>query len=159
MAKKNVSTAESNRSVGSKYLEILLYLGSASPVERDSYLAECGPAVALALREWLARKEAIGELRKIKAPPALPNSVQRELIVLDFKEYALIEALDMLREMAVAGEINGLIFAAKYTKPGERRHFFGAEGRYQGNIDEALGVATQLQMNIAKQAATQWTTE
>ena len=154
MAKKNVSTAESNRSPAIKYFEVLVYLGSASPAEKESYLAECTPAVALALREWLAKKETgYGEPRKIKAPPALPNSVQRELIVLDFKEYALIEALDMLREMAVAGEINGLIFAAKYTKPGNRRHFFGAEGRYQGNIDEALGVATQLQMDIAKQAA------
>ncbi len=79
---------------------------------------------------------------------------QRELILLDFTEYDLIKALDELREMAVAGEINGLIFAAKYTNPGKHRHFFGAEGRYQGNIDEALGVATQLQMDIAKQAAT-----
>lgn len=55
--------------------------------------------------------------------------------------------------MVEAGEINGLLFAAKYTNPGEQRHFFGASGRYAENIDEALGVATQLQMDIARQGA------
>lgn len=159
MAKKNVSTAESNRGLPSKDVEgfaRLEYFDSLPPADKEAYLAECDPVMALALREWLASKETgVGEPRKIKAPSARPNSVRRQLIVLDFKEYALIEALDMLREMAVAGEINGLIFAAKYTKPGKRRHFFGAEGRYQDNIDEALGVATQLQMDIAKQVASE----
>lgn len=157
MAKKNGSTAQSSRGLPSKDVEgfaRLEYFYSLPPAEKESYLEECDPVIALALREWLISKETgIGELGKIKALPARPNSVRRELILLDFKEYALIEALNMLREMAVAGEINGLIFAAKYTKPGIQRHFFGAEGRYQGNIDEALGVATQLQMDLARQAA------
>lgn len=77
----------------------------------------------------------------------------RELILLDFKPYDILNDLDLLREMVESGEINGLMFAAKYTNPGKQRHFFGASGRYSGNIDEALGVATQLQMDLARQAA------
>lgn len=82
-----------------------------------------------------------------------PKKATAELILLDFTYYDLIKQLDELRAMAAAGEINGLLFAAKYTAPGKRRHFFGASGRYEENIDEALGVATQLQLDVAHQAA------
>jgi hypothetical protein len=81
-----------------------------------------------------------------------PKKANTKLILLDFTHYDLIEQLDELRAMAAAGEINGLLFAAKYTTPGERRHFFGASGRCAENIDEALGVATQLQLDVARQA-------
>ncbi|MHB1091539.1 hypothetical protein [Thiobacillus sp.] len=77
----------------------------------------------------------------------------RELILLDFKPYDILDDLERLRAMVESGEINGLMFAAKYTKPGKQRHFFGASGRCAENIDEALGVATQLQMDLARQAA------
>ena len=82
-----------------------------------------------------------------------PNELTRELIKLDFTYYDVIEELEKLRDLAVSGQINGLVFAARYANPGQRRNLFGASGRYQENMDEALGVATQLQLYIAKHAA------
>lgn len=94
---------------------------------------------------WTA---GVGEPRKTKAPPAHPNSVRRELILLDFKPYDILEDLERLREMVESGEINGLLFAAKYTKPGKHRNFFGASGRYSENIEEAFGAAAMLQREL-----------
>jgi hypothetical protein len=76
--------------------------------------------------------------------------LRRKLILLDFKPYGILEELERLREMVEAGEINGLLFAAKYTKPGKHRHFFGASGRYSENIDEAIGAAVLLQNKLAQ---------
>lgn len=96
----------------------------------------------------------------MKAKPILPPALSRaeikkpsaDLILLDFTPYDLIQTLEQLHEMAVAGQINGLVLAAKYSNPGERRHLFMAAGRLSENPDEALGVASLLQAEMAARA-------
>lgn len=154
MAKKNVSTPQSSRGLPSKDVEgfaRLEYFYSLPPPEREAYLAECDPVIALALREWLVSKETgVGELGKIKAPPARSNSVRRELIVLDFKEYGVEEQLAVLLDMAKRGEINGLIFSARMAHNGDEPYLFGSSGRLLNNQAEAIGAAVLLQNKIAQ---------
>jgi hypothetical protein len=140
MAKKNGSTPQDHR----QGMAMLNYFESLTPAAKEAYIAECEPHLAAALRKWLADKPSSGNMAKaIKPQPA------KELIVLDFKPYDILADLEQLREMVEAGEINGLLFAAKYTKPGKQRHFFGASGRYSENVDEALAAAVRLQNKIA----------
>jgi hypothetical protein len=141
MGTKNVSTVKGNRGKDIEGFARLEHFHSLSPVEREAYLAECDPVLRLALREWLASKETgVGELGKVKAPPARP--MRRELILLDFTPHDVISALDELREMVLAGKVTGLVFAASVR--GEK-HMFGASGSLRDNPAEALGAATKLQ--------------
>ena len=144
MANRNGSTASKD----AKGFARFEYFYSLTPPERETYLVELDdPVMAMALTEWLVSKETgIGEAGKIKAPPER----NRDLILLDFKPHAILEQLEQLREMVEAGEINGLIFAAKYTKPGKHRHIFGTSGRYSENTDEAIGAAVMLQTTLAQ---------
>lgn len=149
MAKKNGSTAQSNRGKDVEGLARLEYLYSLQPPEREAYLAECDPVIALALREWLVSKETgVGELGKIKALPARSNSVRRGLIVLDFKEYGVEEQLAVLLDMAKRGEINGLIFSARMAHNGGEPYLFGKSGRLHYNQAEAIGAAVLLQNKL-----------
>lgn len=123
MAKKNGSTPKSNPglpSEASEFISEVIEAFNSRPAEEQHSF----------LAKYAARK--------------------RELILLDFKPYDILDDLEGLRAMVESGEINGLIFAAKYTNPGEQRHFFGASGRYAENADEALGAAVMLQNKLAK---------
>ncbi|HBU29915.1 MAG TPA: hypothetical protein DEB56_10250 [Thiobacillus sp.] len=141
MAKRNGSTPQDHH----QGMAMLNYFESLTPDEKQVYIAECEPHLAAALRKWLVDRPTSGNRAKeIKPKPA------KELIVLDFKPYDILDDLDRLRAMVEAGEISGLVFAAKYTKPGERRHFFGASGRYAENIDEALGATAMLQRDLMR---------
>jgi hypothetical protein len=152
MAKKNGSTAQSNRGLPSKDAEgfaRLEYLDSLTSPEQETYLAKCDPVLRLALREWLVSKQTgIGEAGKIKVPPERP--MRRELITLDFHEHGIEAKLLELLDMAKRGEINGLIFSARMTHQGGEPYLFGCEGRLLDNQAEAIGAAVLLQNNLAQ---------
>ena len=99
----------------------------------------------MAVKDSSTRKEIASRATK-------PKELTRELIMLDFTEYTLIELLGELRDLAASGQINGLIFSARYSNPAKGRNLSGAAGRYVHNTDEALGAATLLQWSIAKLA-------
>lgn len=86
-----------------------------------------------------------------KFTPAAPsNPRKRELIKLDFHEHGIESMLADLMEMAKAGTINGLIFAARMTHKGDEPYLFGCEGRLLDNQAEAIGAAVMLQNKLAK---------
>lgn len=74
-----------------------------------------------------------------------------ELIVLDFHENGIETMLAELMEMAKAGTINGLIFAARMTHKGGGPYLFGREGRFLDNQAEAIGAAVLLQNKLTSE--------
>jgi hypothetical protein len=140
MAKKNGSTSKGLSVAAEEFIDQV----------RSGALSDADLLILRGRAEQMAESRvSVGATQQetLRAQPV------RNLILIDFKPYDILDDLERLRAMVESGEINGLIFAAKYTNPGKQRHFFGASGRCAENIDEALGVATQLQMDIAKQAA------
>lgn len=97
-----------------------------------------------------------------KSNPAAPikpqkHELKRELIVLDFHEHDMESAIADLLEMAKAGTINGLIFAARmthttspYRRATKDPFLFCCSGRLVENQAEAIGAAVMLQNQLAK---------
>lgn len=91
-----------------------------------------------------------------KFNPAAPSNprkreLERELIVLDFQEHGVTETLLELLEMAKAGHIDGLVFAARRagrTSRPDELHLFGTSGRLNYNQAEAIGAAVLLQNKL-----------
>lgn len=88
---------------------------------------------------------------KVLKPPNPP--------VHQFHEHHIEERLAELLEMAEAGTINGLIFAARmahtsspYRHATRDPYLFGGEGRLLDNKAEAIGAAVLLQNKLASDA-------
>lgn len=77
--------------------------------------------------------------------PNCGKAPEHELIVLDFTEHDTIELLQMLLDKARAGQVEGIVVAARMERRYCEPYLFASSGRMAVNQGEAIGAAALLQ--------------
>lgn len=76
-----------------------------------------------------------------------------KLIALDFAEYDTIEAAQLLLQMAMDGQILGMVFAVQLSRQkNKRKVMLGATGRPANDTIIATGLSAILHCNLTQQA-------
>ena len=80
--------------------------------------------------------------------PNCGKAPEHKLIVLDFTEHDTIELLQMLLDKAKAGQIEGIVVAARMGRRYCEPYLFASSGRLAVNQAEAIGAAALLQNKL-----------
>lgn len=72
------------------------------------------------------------------------------IVLLDFTEHDTTIALERLLDMALDGEISGMVFSVLLSTRKDRRVMLGATGRPSRNLIEATGLTALLHCNLTQ---------